>query len=221
MTNTTPRKLAIDQLNRLSVEAFKATEKFPYCLILDDIRSLNNVGSVFRTADAFRAERLYLAGAAAINGKGNAMVNMLVGNSAANLLEGMAGRDTLSGGGGNDVLSGGRDSDLLIGGAGADAFRFAGAYAADAGADVIRDFVHGTDRIELEYGYYVALGSGPFDPASFVLGTKATTADENLIYNAANQVLYYDADGSGAQGQIAITRFEGNVTITAADFVII
>ncbi|MVM41380.1 TrmH family RNA methyltransferase [Spirosoma sp. HMF3257] len=57
-----PRKLALDELNRLSVEEFKDTEKFPYCLILDDIRSLNNVGSVFRTADAFRASKLYLCG---------------------------------------------------------------------------------------------------------------------------------------------------------------
>ena len=62
MNHDAPRKLALDQLNRLSVEAFKTAEKFPYCLILDDIRSLNNVGSVFRTADAFRAERLFLAG---------------------------------------------------------------------------------------------------------------------------------------------------------------
>lgn len=57
-----PRKLALDELNRLSVDAFKDAEKFPYCLILDDIRSLNNVGSVFRTADAFRAGKLYLGG---------------------------------------------------------------------------------------------------------------------------------------------------------------
>lgn len=58
----TPRKLALNELNRLSVDAFKDVEKFPYCLILDDIRSLNNVGSVFRTADAFRAQKLYLCG---------------------------------------------------------------------------------------------------------------------------------------------------------------
>ncbi len=57
-----PRKLVLQELNRLSVDAFKAAKKFPYCLVLDDIRSLNNVGSVFRTADAFRAETLYLAG---------------------------------------------------------------------------------------------------------------------------------------------------------------
>ncbi len=57
-----PRKLTLHELNRLSVDAFKTTDKFPYCLILEDIRSLNNVGSVFRTADAFRAEKLYLCG---------------------------------------------------------------------------------------------------------------------------------------------------------------
>jgi 23S rRNA (guanosine2251-2'-O)-methyltransferase len=56
------RKLSLETLNRLSVADFKAAEKFPYCLVLDDIRSLNNVGSVFRTADAFRVEQLYLAG---------------------------------------------------------------------------------------------------------------------------------------------------------------
>ena len=59
---TPPRKLVLDELNRLSVDAFKEADKFPYCLILDDIRSLNNVGSVFRTADAFRAAKLYLCG---------------------------------------------------------------------------------------------------------------------------------------------------------------
>lgn len=57
-----PKKLSLDELNRLSVEQFKETTKFPYCLLLDDIRSLNNVGSVFRTADAFRVERIYLCG---------------------------------------------------------------------------------------------------------------------------------------------------------------
>ncbi len=57
-----PRKLSLDELNRLSVDDFKNAPKFPYCLILDDVRSLNNVGSVFRTADAFRAQTLYLCG---------------------------------------------------------------------------------------------------------------------------------------------------------------
>ena len=56
------RKLSVEELNRLSVSEFQETEKFPYVLILDDVRSLNNVGSVFRTADAFCAEKVYLCG---------------------------------------------------------------------------------------------------------------------------------------------------------------
>jgi tRNA G18 (ribose-2'-O)-methylase SpoU len=56
------KKLAMDELNRLSVEEFKETSKNPFCVVLDDIRSMNNVGSVFRTADAFAAEKIYLCG---------------------------------------------------------------------------------------------------------------------------------------------------------------
>jgi tRNA G18 (ribose-2'-O)-methylase SpoU len=51
------RKLSMDELNRLSAEEFRAIEKLPYILILDDIRSMNSMGSVFRTADAFKAEK--------------------------------------------------------------------------------------------------------------------------------------------------------------------
>ena len=56
------RKLENSELDRLSVEGFKAVEKTPLIVILDNIRSLNNVGSVFRTSDAFRIEKIYLCG---------------------------------------------------------------------------------------------------------------------------------------------------------------
>jgi tRNA G18 (ribose-2'-O)-methylase SpoU len=56
------KKLSLDELNRLSVEAFKQAEKFPLVVVLDNLRSLNNVGSFFRTADAFRIQKLYLCG---------------------------------------------------------------------------------------------------------------------------------------------------------------
>lgn len=52
----------MEQLDRLSVEAFRETTKHPFVFVLDDIRSLNNVGSIFRTADAFCAEKIYLCG---------------------------------------------------------------------------------------------------------------------------------------------------------------
>ena len=49
-------------MNRLSVEAFKEAEKLPLIVVLDDVRSLYNVGSVFRSCDAFRVEAVYLCG---------------------------------------------------------------------------------------------------------------------------------------------------------------
>jgi len=56
------RKLKITELNRLSGEAYKTSRKTPLVIVLDHVRSLNNVGSLFRTADAFRMEAVYLCG---------------------------------------------------------------------------------------------------------------------------------------------------------------
>jgi tRNA G18 (ribose-2'-O)-methylase SpoU len=56
------RKLKITEMNRLSTEDFKKSKKIPLIVILDNVRSLNNVGSVFRTSDAFRVEAIYLCG---------------------------------------------------------------------------------------------------------------------------------------------------------------
>ncbi len=56
------RKLKNSELNRLSVEDFKQSNKTPLIIILDNIRSLNNIGSVFRTSDAFLIEKIYLCG---------------------------------------------------------------------------------------------------------------------------------------------------------------
>ncbi len=56
------RKLKITELNRLSPEEFKQSKKTPITVVLDNIRSLHNVGSVFRTADAFLIEAIYLCG---------------------------------------------------------------------------------------------------------------------------------------------------------------
>lgn len=56
------RKLANSELNRLDIEQFKKAEKTPLIVILDNVRSLNNIGSVFRTCDAFLIEKIYLCG---------------------------------------------------------------------------------------------------------------------------------------------------------------
>lgn len=60
------RKLENSELERKSVEDFKQATKTPIIIILDDIRSLHNIGSVFRTSDAFLVEKIYLCGITAI-----------------------------------------------------------------------------------------------------------------------------------------------------------
>jgi 23S rRNA (guanosine2251-2'-O)-methyltransferase len=56
------KKLKLEELGRMSVDEFRNTPKVPVCLVLDNVRSLHNVGSAFRTSDAFRLEKIYLTG---------------------------------------------------------------------------------------------------------------------------------------------------------------
>jgi 23S rRNA (guanosine2251-2'-O)-methyltransferase len=56
------KKLKLEELGRISVDEFKGSTKLPVTIVLDNIRSLHNVGSAFRTSDAFRLEKIYLTG---------------------------------------------------------------------------------------------------------------------------------------------------------------
>lgn len=56
------KKLKLEQLNRISPEQFKQAEKIPLIVVLDNVRSLHNVGAVFRTSDAFLVQAVYLCG---------------------------------------------------------------------------------------------------------------------------------------------------------------
>lgn len=60
------RKLENNELDRLTVKGFKSANKSPIIVVLDNIRSLNNIGSIFRTSDAFRIKKIYLCGISAI-----------------------------------------------------------------------------------------------------------------------------------------------------------
>ncbi len=55
-------KLTTEEMGRMSVEEFRTSEKLPLTVVLDNVRSLNNIGSVFRTSDAFRVEHIALCG---------------------------------------------------------------------------------------------------------------------------------------------------------------
>ena len=56
------KKLKLDELNRASVAEFKAMEKFPVAVVLDNVRSMHNIGSIFRTSDGFAVEQICLCG---------------------------------------------------------------------------------------------------------------------------------------------------------------
>jgi tRNA G18 (ribose-2'-O)-methylase SpoU len=56
------KKRKLEELGRLSIAEFKDADKIPVCILLDNVRSLHNVGSAFRTADAFRLEKIFLTG---------------------------------------------------------------------------------------------------------------------------------------------------------------
>ncbi len=56
------RKLNVEELNRISIEEFREAKKIPLVVVLDNVRSQNNIGSVFRTSDAFRVQEIILCG---------------------------------------------------------------------------------------------------------------------------------------------------------------
>jgi serralysin len=131
-----------------------------------------------------------------LNLKGNGLNNTLLGNDANN---------TLSGGAGNDTLIGGIGADTLSGGVGADIFCFDTLPAA-GGRDLVKDFVHGLDSLQFDDGIFAALSIGTLADSQFVAGASAIDANDFIIYNSSNGVLYYDGDGSGAGSAVEIAQ---------------
>lgn len=144
-------------------------------------------------------ENITLAGNGDINAKGNALANTLNGNTAANRLDGGLGRDTLSGG------------------AGADIFVFSTALGT-SNIDTIIDFDVTVDTIELEASIFTGLASST---TNFFTFGAALYADDRILYNAKTGGLWYDEDGNGAAAAVQFAILSKNLTLTAADFVII
>jgi Ca2+-binding RTX toxin-like protein len=166
-----------------------------------------------------------LTGAAAIDGTGNALVNVMVGNGAANVLLGLGGNDNLAGLGGDDILAGGAGRDRLNGGAGADAFVFDTAPVNVTNTDIIADFTVAEDTIWLDDAIYAALGA-PGALAAGALrivtsGFAALDADDRIIYNSANGALWYDADGNGAGAGVYFAQLSAGLALTEGDFLVI
>jgi len=140
------------------------------------------------------ADDITLTGTAAADTlTGTAAAERMLGLGGNDKLSGNAGADTLDGGAGADRLTGGLGADLLIGGAGADRFVFASpADSTAAAADVISDFVHGSDKLDLTGIDAVAGGS---NNAFRWIGAAGFSAAGQLRYDATSGVLQGDTNG--------------------------
>lgn len=136
---------------------------------------------------------------------------------------GVAGEDTLRGGSGSDLLDGGLAADTLIGGAGEDSFRFSTALG-DGNIDRIADFDVADDLIILARDIFDGIGAlgalafGAFHSSS---SGVAHDASDRIVYNSANGILSYDADGSGQGEALAFARLDTALGLTAEDFYIV
>ena len=130
--------------------------------------------------------------------------------------------DTLAGNATNNVLNGGLGNDVLTGRAGLDAFVFNNALGAE-NVDQITDFSVSDDIVRLEDAIFTALTStGVLSASAFCVGAAAADADDRIVYDSTSGAMYYDADGTGAIGQVQFaTLVSPPGGVTNADFLVI
>ena len=160
---------------------------------------------------------------------GDGGANGMQGADGNDFIDGGAGNDRLSGGGGNDTLKGNVGDDVLIGsagadkldgGGGADVFKYFSAKDSGVGAtlrDVITDFVHGTDKIDLN-AIDAKAGLGGNQDFSFI-GSKGFSAEGQVrvVTEGDHTVVQLNTTGlGGADSEIQLT---GHITLSSADFI--
>lgn len=168
-------------------------------------------------------ENLDLLGTAAIDGFGNRADNEITGNAGNNVLAGRNGSDTLSGGRGLDTLEGGAGSDLMRGAAGADVFRYARPTdSMGSSADQIRDFVHGSDRVDLSV-LDANAGTAGNDSFEFIGGSgfsSDASGQVRFIYNSAKDTGTLWASVDADRQPEMVIKLPGVQTLTAADLIL-
>jgi serralysin len=176
--------------------------------VADNGETISELGTVSSTIDLVQStvtwtlgpnrELLTLTGAAAINGTGNDLANLIAGNAAANLLNASTGNDALGGGAGNDSLLDGTGNGSLTGGAGAGNFRLTTALTGATNVDRITDLNAIDDRFLLDDAVFSGIGPvGRIASANFRLGAAASDASDRVIYNPAPGQLFRPGSGRG------------------------
>ncbi|MCB1494475.1 MAG: hypothetical protein KDJ86_01710 [Bauldia sp.] len=154
----------------------------------------------------------------------------ILGSFFDDKLYGFNKKDKLIGYGGDDELHGGKGNDILKGYTGNDAFVFDEKLNSKHNVDTIRDWNYlkgqggGTDSIWLDDKIFTAFkgmdGEG-ISSKNFVVGSKAKTADQYLVFRENKQKLYYDADGAGGDAKVLFAKFSGHHDIGYGDFLIV
>lgn len=166
---------------------------------------------------------------------GSAGTDILNGGAGTDWLVGNSGTDTLLGGADNDRLHGGADSDVLRGGTVSDFLSGGDAEGSGDGAadtffymtsdldslDRIQDFELGLDKIGLDAASF-GLAAGTLDADRFyAYGDTITETGSVFVYRDTDGALFWDADGSGAGGLVAMTYLTGNPALTNADLFVV
>ncbi len=165
----------------------------------------DTVYSTISLSLAANLENLSLIGFTKINGTGNALNNLLIGNTLANKLSGGAGNDSIDGGGGLDTLNGGAGNDRFVLHRSADGFA------------TVQDFAKGKDTLGISLSEF-GLTTNDFNASAFYVGKFASTTNQHFIYDQAKGLLYFDADGIGAQAMIKIALIGNKAVLTFTDF---
>jgi large repetitive protein len=143
----------------------------------------------------------------------------LMGDNGEDSLDGGAGGDRLVGGFGDDTLTGGRGKDRLTGGNGKDAFYIEAAKRNSR--DSITDFRSSDDTIVVSRrGFSEALSEGAIASSQLRFGSRAQTSGDRFIYDQGTGNLFFDADGTGAAGQVWITKLSNRAAINSSDIVV-
>jgi len=158
-----------------------------------------NGGGYLSVVDGINGGFTIAKGAVIENATGGAGVDVITGSSATNTLTGNAGNDLISGLGGTDKIIGGIGADTLAGGGGADDFVYVAANNSIGQLDVIKDFVHGLDDINI--ATIDANGAVTGNPAFVFRGSSAFTgagAEVRFVQNVTNNVtnVLFDIDGN-------------------------